>query len=120
MADIPVQDITLYQSSTFEMQVIYEDADGNAITNLSNVQMQIKTLKTDAFAARILGLNNGSGITLTAATGTIDIKITDEQTEAMTPGSAWYDLIVENTSGDRYVLLQGAVTIEQGVTSWQS
>jgi hypothetical protein len=38
----------------------------------------------------------------------------------MTPGSAWYDLIVENTSGDRYVLLQGAVTIEQGVTSWQS
>lgn len=116
----PRHNITLYQNSTFDMVVEYRDADGGAITDIDSAQMHIKTNKGDTFAARLLGLTTASGITLTAASGRLDIKITDEQTEALTPGSAYYDLVIEDTSGNRYVILQGDVEIKQGVTSWQT
>ncbi len=121
MTTPPTKDITLYQNDTFEMTVVYEDSDGNAITNLNKAQLQIKATKGAAFSAALLVVNETSGITLTANQGRLAIKLTDEQTAGLTaPGSGYYDLVVETTGNDKYVLLQGEVTILQGVTTWQT
>lgn len=121
MTTPPTKDITLYQNDTFEMTVVYEDSDGNAITNLDKAQIQLKSTKGAAFSAALLVINETSGITLTAAQGRLVIKITDEQTAGLTaPSFGYYDLVVETTASDKYVLLQGEVTILQGVTTWQT
>jgi hypothetical protein len=105
-----INELQFTQSGTFPLEVIWQDSDGAVITNIDSAQMQLKTNKTDAYG----------GIVLDAAAGKLTITITDEQTAALPAGVCYYDLIIEQDDDSKHVLLAGTVTVEQGVTTWQS
>lgn len=54
-------------------------------------------------------------IILTSA-GRVDIKLTDEDTDALTSKSCQYDLEMESPEGDVYRVLQGTVTVSPNIT----
>lgn len=112
--------IELRQNQTFTLEVLYKDSSGAAITSISSAQMQIKERKSDTSANALLTLNSsGSGLVVSASLGKVTITITDEQTAALTAGSAMYDLLVELSDGTKHALIEGDLDIEQGVTTWQ-
>ena len=117
-----INELQFTQSGTFPLEVIWQDSDGAVITNIDSAQMQLKTNKTDAYADRLLALTTAvdGGIVLDAAAGKLTITITDEQTAALPAGVCYYDLIIEQDDNSKHVLLAGTVTVEQGVTTWQS
>jgi len=117
-----INELQFTQSGTFPLEVIWQDSTGTVITNIDSAQMQLKANKTDTYADRLLALTTavGEGIVLDAAAGKLTITITDEQTAALPAGVCYYDLIVEQDDDSKHVLMAGTVTVEQGVTTWQS
>ena len=55
-------------------------------------------------------------IVLGTTNGRVDIKFTDEDTDALTTTSALYDLELENPAGDVFRLLEGSVSISKNIT----
>jgi hypothetical protein len=77
--------------------------------------MHARAKVTDALTLLDLTTANG-GIVLGDATGPVEIKLTDEQTAAITWASAVYDLEIEFTNGEVRRLLQGAISVSPEVT----
>lgn len=65
----------------------------------------------------LINLTDTDGITLGGAAGTIDIYISDTQTEAIAVRRAVYDLYIQFAAGDRTRLLEGKVVIDPAVTA---
>lgn len=49
-------------------------------------------------------------------TGKLILQLTDEQTAAIKPGRYIYDIVVENSLGQKYRALEGIVTITAAAT----
>jgi hypothetical protein len=70
-----------------------------------------------ADAATLLDLTTANGgIVLGGAAGTVEIKLTDEQTAAITWAAAVYDLEIEFADGTVRRLLQGSISVSPEVT----
>jgi hypothetical protein len=114
MAIAGIYNFTLDQGSTWTLQIIYKDSNGNPI-NLTNytAEMQVRRKFDSENSVLTLSTSNG-GITITGATGTLDLIATDEQAD-IDPGLYVYDLEL-NTGGVRTRLIQGTVTVSGEVT----
>jgi len=109
-----IYNFTLDQGSTWTLQIIYNDPSGTPI-NLTNytAEMQIRRKFDSDTPVLTLSTSNG-GITITGATGTLDLIATDEQAD-IEPGFYVYDLEL-STGGVRTRLIQGQVTVSGEVT----
>jgi hypothetical protein len=67
-------------------------------------------------APALVSATSTDKITLGGVTGRIDVKLTDEDTDALTTRSCLYDLELESPTGDVHRLLEGAVTISPNIT----
>jgi len=76
--------------------------------------LQLRSLPSDANA--VLTLTSGSGITITALTGQIDIHATAVQTGAIDEGTYYYDLEITNGTGIVTRIAQGQVVVSAEVT----
>lgn len=77
-------------------------------------RMQIR--KAQASPVLLAASTENGKIVLGGATGRIDIKFSDEDTDSLTTRSALYDLELENAAGDVWRLLEGSVSISPNIT----
>jgi hypothetical protein len=102
------------QGSDWKITIIYKDAAGTVIP-LTNTTAQLQFRTTYDSASPSLSLSTGSGITITANDGQIDIRATASQTGALSAGDYLYDLEITR-SGEVTRIIQGRVTVTPQVT----
>lgn len=76
--------------------------------------LQVRSLPNDPTA--VLSLTTGSGITITALTGQIDVHATANQTRVISAGTYYYDLEITSPGGIVTRIAQGQVIVSAEVT----
>ena len=106
-------DLYIEQGATFTLQLVWKDDEGTPIDITGySARMQIRR---NYGSEPVISLADGEGLVLGNTAGTIEITITDEQTEAITITSGRYDLELE-FGGVVTRLIEGLVDISRGVT----
>jgi hypothetical protein len=112
MAD--TYNIQIDAGSTYRLQIPYLDDDDVAI-NLTGYSARMHIREDVTSEDTVLELTSSSGITITPATGTLDIVIAKSVTKDLV-GPYVYDLEIESGAGVVDRLLQGSVTVNPEVT----
>lgn len=110
-----IYNTTIDQGSVWNMTIVYQDPNGTPM-NLTGftAAMQLRQNYNSATPDLTLTTSNG-GLTITGATGTIQVTATAEQTGLLESGFYVYDL--ELTSGSNISrLIQGQITVAEQVT----
>jgi hypothetical protein len=104
------------QGANWFITVVYKDSAGTPI-NLTGytAALQIRDTYADTTTDLSLSSPNG-GITITAATGTLAITATAEQTGAIAAGNYVYDLEITSSGGVVTRLIQGKISVSPQVT----
>ena len=104
--------MTVQRRSDHSIQLVFKDSDNNAI-NLTGYTVAAQTWDKDRkikFA--------DFGVTYTnRSTGTVDIALTDVQTESFSPSTLYYDVLLTNPSGLKEYYLEGNITVSEGYTA---
>lgn len=107
-------DITIEQGATWSRTVRYE-TDAGAAIDLTGYTARMQVRTDYAATSTLASITSASGISITAATGTLTLTLTAAQTEAMPAGRHVYDL--ELVTGATVVrLLEGRATVTPEVT----
>lgn len=110
-----VATLAVEQGATYRQRVLWTNASSVPV-DITGYTAHMQIRRSDDYAAVMVDLTNGSGLTLGGTLGTIDILLTSAQTAAFDTWRAVYDLTLIAPSGDRTRLLEGAVTIDPSVT----
>lgn len=111
----PVElDLTVYQGASWDRTITWK-IDGTAV-NLTGYTARMQVRRTVDADATLIALTSGSGITITAGTGTIALAMTAAQTAALPPGTWVYDLEVVSGGGEVTRLMMGALIVDPEVT----
>lgn len=104
--------LTIYQGATFSVTLTWT-TDGSPV-NLTGytADMMVKNGQTDVVE---LSTTNGR-IALGGSAGTITLTIDADDTAALTPVHADYDLLLTSGTGVVVPLLAGLVTVRESVT----
>lgn len=116
-ADAPARlDIVIRKGGAFVKRIAVTNSDGTPrVLSGYTAKMQIRGDVDDVAAA--LTLADGSGLTITAGSGLIDINITKAQTAALVLTSGVWDLWIDNGGIDSpEYLAEGGVVIRKMVT----
>lgn len=114
-------DFTIEQGTTVDFGITYKDANGNPI-NLTHyhAKMDIRPDYADYTDTKYLTLSSsvdidGTGLSITPLSGSINIYISAEKSDLLTFDSALYDLEIYSGS---YVfrLMEGTVKLRRSVT----
>lgn len=117
--------ITIEQGATFTRQFGWynpiagttePDLDSPVVITGYTARMQLRT--TYAASTYVLSLTSSpaAGITITGASGLVDVTITDEQTTVIEARDYVYDLELESPGGVVTRLVEGTATVTPEVT----
>lgn len=111
------RNITIEQRSTFRAEIQCTPQGSSTPIDLTGytARMDIRLSAKSEDVIISLTTTNG-GLTIDAPNGTISVYISDEQTSLLTFSKAFYDILVEASSGEAYRLVQGTVFLSPGVT----
>jgi hypothetical protein len=107
--------VVIDQGADWFLNVTYDNPDGTPV-NLTGytAALQLRSLPTDPVS--VLSLTTGAGITITGATGLVEIRATATQTRAIDEGIYYYDLEITSVSGVVTRLIQGQADVSPEVT----
>ena len=109
-------DIIIEEGADFDTTFTYLDTGGNAVDVTGfTARMKVKENKDDA--GNIISLTDVSGITLGGVAGTVQVKMTAAQTDAMSFEWGVYDLEIVSGAGVVTRLVEGAVRFVREVTT---
>lgn len=109
-------DLTIEQGATFTLELLCEDANGDAIDLTGySAAMDIKRSAAETSALLQLTTDNGR-IIITAATGSVLLYLTATETAALDWSRGVYDLELTSAGGDVTRLAEGAVVVSANVT----
>lgn len=109
-------DLEIQQGTTESFYLVWNDSNGSPI-NITGYSARLKIKPFPGSGTTILSLTESSGLTITGASGRIDVLITATQTAAMTFTTAYYDLEVESGAGVVSRLMSGSVVLLKEVTA---
>lgn len=99
-------DIVIYQGETFALSFEYKDDSGVAVP-LTDYEGQMQ-VREESSSSVLLDLNTtDGGISITAASGKVDISITAAQSAALETQNAKYDLLIKSPTNTITYLLKG-------------
>ena len=109
-------DLEIKQGATLSLNITWKDSNG-ALINLTGYSARMQARATYESTTAIFSLENGSGITLGGAAGTIDVVISATATAALTaPWAGVWDLEIVSGSNVVTRLLEGAAYVSPEVT----
>ena len=100
----------IWKGSTFSKRVQILDEDGLPL-NLSGYTANL-VARTEPGGSVLLTLDTSSGITLGGVNGTIDLFLSDEDTDAISWKSALYTLSLIDSGGNSGYVLYGPIRIK--------
>jgi hypothetical protein len=106
---------TMDQGSDWFLSLEYKDGAGNPI-NLTGYTAAMQLRQYYESTTAVLTLNSTTGITITPATGKLDIHATATQTAAVPAGKYVYDLEIKSTGNIVTRLIQGVITVSAEAT----
>lgn len=106
--------IELHQGADFAMSFYYKD-DNDTAVDLTGYTAQMQ-VREESGGDLLLDLTTGSGITITAASGKIDIVLMADQTTALEVQNAKYDLLIKSSEDTVTYLLKGDFIVEPRIT----
>lgn len=113
-------DITVEQGANYTKAWTYCEADGITPVDLTgwSARMSLREGYADDGNAVVLALTSSpaAGITITAASGLITIRMTATETQALTSDKLRYDLELVDPSGQVDRLFEGRVILKREVT----
>jgi hypothetical protein len=119
-------DIALEQGTTFRLRLTWgtrgPDGPGGTPTlggpyDLTGCTARMQVRPRAGGDVLLTLASGGGGLVLGGTAGTIDIVITDEQTDAITVKRAKYDLKVTFPGGDERRVVQGAIANSLTITT---
>lgn len=111
-----VANFEVNQFATFDFVITYKDNLDVAI-DLTGYSAKMVIGNGPNPSVTYLTLTDGAGITLGGAAGTLEIEVTDEQTSLFTFDTAYYDVVITSSGGEKTRLVQGKLTNNKGVTT---
>jgi hypothetical protein len=108
------KDFSIDENATFGFALTYTDSNDVAV-NLTGYTARL-SIATDYDSTPALTLTQAAGITITPATGRLDIAITPAQT-LLLPSKGVYDLVIQSGSGVITRLIEGSIKVNKGVTA---
>ena len=113
MAIIPgKKNFTVDRRADFPIRLTFKDSTGSAI-NLTGFTVAAQVWdepRSNKFADFAVTYTN-------RLTGTVDIALTDTQTETFTPDVLKYDVALTNGSGLKEYYLEGTIFVSEGYTA---
>jgi hypothetical protein len=102
------------QNATFSFEVEYLDENDVAI-QLQNytAKMQVRNVAGDKLA---FTLTHADGLTINPTQGKINVSISPDRTNKMFYPKSSYDLVITDSSQNKYRLLEGFMTLNRAVT----
>lgn len=107
--------VTIDQGSDWYLTVTYKNPNGTPI-NLTGYTAALQLRSLPESPTAVLSLSTGSGITITGATGVVDIHATATQTRAIDEGTYYYDLEITSPATIVTRLIQGQAVVTPEVT----
>ena len=107
--------MTIDQGSDWYLTVTYKNPNGTPI-NLTGYTAALQLRSLPESPSAVLSLSTGSGITITGATGVVDIHATATQTRAIDEGTYYYDLEITSPATIVTRLIQGQAVVSPEVT----
>jgi hypothetical protein len=107
--------VTIDQGSDWYLTVTYKNPNGTPI-NLTGYTAALQLRSLPESPSAVLSLSTGSGITITGATGVVDIHATATQTRAIDEGTYYYDLEITSPATIVTRLIQGQAVVSPEVT----
>ena len=106
-----VQNLYIDQGADFSVDIgIYDDFnspwDLNGYTGESKIKKSYYSSTSTPFT-----------VTVNAATGTVTLALTAANTSALSEGRYLYDVVITSAAGTKTRVIEGLVTINQGVTT---
>lgn len=107
--------VIIDQGADWFINFTYEDSTGTPI-NITGytAALQLRSLPSDPTAA--LSLSTNAGITITGATGLVEVHATAAQTGNLVAGTYYYDLEITSGTGVVTRLIQGQAVVSPQVT----
>lgn len=105
---------TIDQGADWFINFTYENPNGTPV-NITGYTAALQIRTSPLAKTTVLSLTNGSGITITGATGLIACQATAAQTTAITNGRYAYDLEITG-SGIVTRIIQGTIEVSPQVT----
>lgn len=104
------------QYATFARRLVWKDSRGRPV-NLTGCVVRMQVRDNVASNTILLEMTSQNGrILVTPLTGTIDIQLPANDTNALTWTTAVYDIKVEFPNGIEYRILEGVIRVSPGVT----
>lgn len=109
-------DIAIEQGATWTLNLTYRDGDNNLV-NLTGYTARMHIRPFARSKTLILERSSAeSTMILGGALGTLQVKATADETAALPPGSAVYDIELYSPGGSTIRLLEGEVQVSAEVT----
>jgi hypothetical protein len=108
-------DISAEQGTNYLTAITYTDDDGDPV-NLTGYTARMQVRRFTGSPIPFITLTSSSGLTITAASGVIDMAITAAALSAIPAGSYKYDLEIVSGAGVVTKLLGGDFDLQAEVT----
>ena len=113
---VPHWQDTAHQGEDYVRTLTLSDDNGNA-EDLTGYTCQVQW-RTSPNKPPAISLSVGSGITITAASGIVEIEVTQAQLSAIAAGNYTYDVILKSSGGTYKALVVVEVYLEARITVW--
>ena len=113
MAAVYVNNLVINAGSDFTQTFTLEGTDTNSSFNLTGYTVSAQMRKWSGSSSAI---NFTATIVDPAYTGTILLKLTDDQTKNIRPGRYVYDVIITDSYAVKNRVIEGMVLLREGVT----
>ena len=107
-----VYDMNVQRRADHSVQLVFKDGSNNAISLIGyTVAAQVwDNPRSNKYADFTVTYTN-------RVNGTVDIALTDTQTETFTPNELRYDVALTNASGLKEYYLEGTIYVSEGYTA---
>ena len=107
--------ITVKQHATFNKRFVWRDKNGRAV-NLTGWTAKLQVRSVPASPDVLLEFSTTNGRIALYQNGTIELMMSDEDTGQLAFKNGAYDLVLETPTGEKIRLLEGKLTVSDGVT----
>lgn len=113
MAAVYVNNLVINSGSDFSQSFTLEGSDNNSPLNLTGYQVNAQMRK---WSGSYIAINFATSIEFPSTSGKILISLSSANTVNIRPGRYVYDVIITDSFGIKYKVIEGMVLVREGVT----
>ena len=108
-----IADLAIYTGTDFTQTFVLEDVQSNALKNLTGYSAcsSMRRYESSSVAASFT-----TDFSSDRTDGKVTLTMLEATTSSLKPGKYFYDVILQDSSGDKTRVIEGTVTVKRAVT----